>query len=96
MRMVTSLSNYFLKNKDLGLMTASAIALDTTPSLTGKKRGPPSEVGAASESIGPSSALDMEEIGVLRTAVTRQTGELVTCSAPVRVLWNFDLVRQFK
>ena len=51
-------------------MTASAIALDTTPSLTGKKGGPPSEIGAASESTGPSSALDMEEIGVLRTAVT--------------------------
>ena len=59
-------------------MTASAIALDTTPSLTGKKRGPPSEIGAASESIGPSSALDMEEIGLLRTAVTpdRQVNSL--------------------
>ena len=43
---------------------------DTPLSLTGKKRGPPSEIGAASESTGPSSASEMEEIGLLRTAVT--------------------------
>ena len=51
---------------------------DSPPSLTWKKRVPPSEIGAASESTGPSSALDMEEIDLLRTAVTpaRQVNSL--------------------
>ena len=34
-------SSGFQEEKDLGLMTASAVALDTPPSLNGKKRGLP-------------------------------------------------------
>ena len=40
MRMVTSLPS-FQEEKDLGPMTVSAIALDTTPNLTGRNEDPP-------------------------------------------------------
>jgi len=51
---------------------------DTLSGLTGKCRGPPSDVGAASEGTGSNSALDMEEIDLLSTAITpaRQVNSL--------------------
>ena len=49
-----------------------------TPKFDREETRTPSEIRAASESTGPRSALDMEEIGLLRTAVTpaRQVNSL--------------------